>query len=304
MWFDDPRLSDPAPLYGPPAPLCASMIGHNPFYQPIVASEPDYIWGFPNLPLGNTTHAGRYTSRTSTSDAEIAHQVSQQGHHTDSTSESEDSSDDMDTRSSVIYRVTDNQSEHWIDVFVNGVCLRAFPDSGSACNLVSETYARDNNFIIKDYAKKVFRLPNGNIVNSLGEVEVMFRFADEMKALYVTFKVLASCIHDFVLSGPFLWATQTFTKLKDRIYSLPICRPAVRVCFHGTSHQQMIGSLNGYPVTAIVDTGADVNVITESYAISLGLEMSPDNEATDLVFIDGSSVVVRGIVRDAACRCG
>lgn len=70
-WLDDTIFSDPVPLYGPSAPLCASMIGHIPFYQPVVASEPDYTWGLPSLPLRNTTNAGRYTSRTSPSDAGV-----------------------------------------------------------------------------------------------------------------------------------------------------------------------------------------------------------------------------------------
>jgi hypothetical protein len=78
MWFDNPISSDPAPLYGPPAPFCASMIGHNPVYQPIVASEPGYTHGFSNLPWMNTTHAGRYTSRTSTSDAEVEAKLASQ----------------------------------------------------------------------------------------------------------------------------------------------------------------------------------------------------------------------------------
>jgi hypothetical protein len=66
----------------------------------------------------------------------------------------------------------------------------------------------------------------------------------------------------------------------------------------------VVGTLNGHLVTAIVDTGADVNVISGSYATALDFEMFPDHEATELVFIDGSSVPVRGIVHDVAWRYG
>ncbi|MBK5651981.1 MAG: retroviral-like aspartic protease [Rhizobium sp.] len=205
---------------------------------------------------------------------------------------------------STTYRVADLRSEHWIDIYINGVRLRAFPDSGSTTNLISAKYALDSDIKVNDHTERAFRLPNGKIVTSLGEVDVLFRFADEEQALSVKFTVLPGCIHDFVLSGPFLWATQTFTKLKDRVYSMPTSHPTVRVCFHGLSHQRVVGSLNNRPVTAIVDTGADVNVITESYAICLGFETLPDDEATVLEFIDGSSVTVRGIVRNVAWRYG
>lgn len=66
----------------------------------------------------------------------------------------------------------------------------------------------------------------------------------------------------------------------------------------------MIGSINGYPISANPDTSSDVKVIRESYAIELELNIVPDNEDTPLELIDGSCVATRGIVHDVAWKYG
>lgn len=63
--------------------------------------------------------------------------------------------------------------------------------------------------------------------------------------------------------------------------------------------QQVIGSVNGHPVSAAPDTGSDVKVISKDYAESIGLKIDTDPDAIEaLEFIDGSSMTTCGIVYD------
>ena len=203
------------------------------------------------------------------------------------------------------YQISDDRSQYWVDAYVNNSLVRVFPDNGSALNLISEDYVHRNGLVVEDDTTTIIRLPDGRLVDSFGSLTALFRFAEESQTFTITFTVLSGCVHDFVLSGTFLRATQTFTRFKHRIrHSLSNSPTPIRVCFHGTPQQQVIGSINGHIVFASPDTGSNVNLIAESRAIAMGLEISLDPEKTVLKFVDGSHVMVCGIVRHAAWRFG
>lgn len=214
-----------------------------------------------------------------------------------------DISDDQPL-SSHVYRIDDSWREHWVNAYVNDIRVRVFPDSGSALNLISEAYVRQYSMEITDGTIEPIQLPNGRTTKSSGSLNALFRFEDEQEASRINFTILAGCIYDFVLSGPFLNATQTLTKLKHRIHHSVSIRPTAQVCFHGVPGQQITGSINGRAVFASVDTGSDVNLILESHALALGLEVSQDINKTVLAFIDGTDVEVCGILPNVTWRFG
>jgi hypothetical protein len=134
-----------------------------------------------------------------------------------------------------------------VNAYVNGTRVRAFPDSGSALNIVSLAYVRHNSLQIVDNTQRALGLPNGMLVQTSGNVNVMFRFADELRSSIVNFTILAGCIYDFVLSESSLQASKTLTTFKERIRREPVHRPIARVCLQGIPQQQIRGSINGLP---------------------------------------------------------
>lgn len=185
-----------------------------------------------------------------------------------------------------------------MNAYVDDIMVRAFPDSGSALNLISEAHLRQHSMEITDGTIKPIQLPNGQTTKSSGSLNALFRFEEEQKASRINFTILAGCMYDFILSGPFLNATQTFIRLKHRIHHSPLIRPTAQVCFHGIPRQQITESINGHAVSASVDTGSDVNLIFESHAIALGLEVSQDTNKPLLEIIDGTEVKVCGILHN------
>jgi hypothetical protein len=210
-------------------------------------------------------------------------------------------------RRSRIKQHENGYTEHWIPAHINGISVSAFPDNCSALNIISEQFALRNKLLVDTSLQAMLRLPDHNTVSSIGSLNVVFGFAHESDTFNVMFTVLRGCVYDLVLSGEFLWKTQTFTTFKSRIQrSLSAFPPpSLRVCLQGTPQKQVYGSINGRIVSASPDTGSDVNVILRSCANFLGLKFDSDPNAMEtLEFIDGSCIQTCGIVRNSEWQFG
>jgi hypothetical protein len=210
-------------------------------------------------------------------------------------------------RRSRIKQHENGYTEHRIPAHINGISVSAFPDNCSTLNIISEQFALRNKLLVDTSLQVMLRLPDHKMVSSIGSLNLAFSFAHESDTFNVMFTVLRGCVYDLVLSGEFLWKTQTFTTFKSRIQrSLSAFPPpSLRVCLQGTPQKQVYGSINGRIVSASPDTGSDVNVILRSCANFLALKFDSDPNAMEtLEFIDGSCIRTCGIVRNAEWQFG
>ncbi|ORY16266.1 hypothetical protein BCR34DRAFT_597820 [Clohesyomyces aquaticus] len=179
--------------------------------------------------------------------------------------------------------------EHWILLYVNGFRIKVFPDNCFALNVVSESFARKfskKRVAINRTKTTNIRLPNRDLKQPSGPLQLRFRYFGEKKVFRRMFSVLPSRVFDTVLSGEFLRLTKSFTTYKQRIqrqhFRSKISR---RVCLQGFPKHKVIGSINGQSVSASPDTGSDVKVISEEYAELFKLEIKTDiSEAETLTF--------------------
>lgn len=182
---------------------------------------------------------------------------------------------------------------------LEGKTVSAFPDTGAAANFLNIDYARQHGFEAGDDTGESIKVGNGSMVKVLGTMTLPFSFAEESKVHQVDFKVLASCVHDVVLGSPFLKLTQTLSRFKERIQQrLRKVFTHNRVCSLG-SHQYVDGQLNGFDVSAVPDTGADVSVMSASFAKRHGFHVdTSEHNQILLEFADGSTATTTGIVRN------
>jgi hypothetical protein len=109
-------------------------------------------------------------------------------------------------------------------------------------------------------------------------------------------KVLRTSVHDVVLGSPFPKATKTLTRYVHRIGRR--CREtfSYRVCALETP-QRVRGGLNAVYVDAVPDTGAEVSLMSASFAAQQGVEINNDAKHRVLLeFADGSKANATGLV--------
>jgi hypothetical protein len=201
------------------------------------------------------------------------------------------------------YRVPDDRYKYFVNVYINGTQVEAFPDNCSELNLVSEAFV--SSLKLDDPPKIPIRLPNGTLIKASGSVTTSCRFTEDGETFEVKFVVLPRCLHHVILCGSFLRRTKTDLVVGSRIQYKPLESAApIQVCLNGTPQEQIMGSINGEEVIACPDIGSDVNVITEDYAHALGLVVAPDPDDSELFLVDGSFIPTCGILRGVEWRFG
>lgn len=117
---------------------------------------------------------------------------------------------------------------------------------------------------------------------------------------------MPNCVHDVILSNSFLRTTETLTKFSCRLKSkfTPVYHvPRLRLL--GVPKQRIWGSINGYSVAAIPDTGSDVMLLSKRYAKKLRLNILKDEaHKTYLEFADGTLANTCGMVLGVEWRFG
>lgn len=172
---------------------------------------------------------------------------------------------------------------------LNGVKTAAFPDTGAECNFMSLRYARKQGFILAKGEHRTFKLANGKVARALGRVETKWKFFAEPGRTYdLVFYVLPKCSRHVILGNTFLQETKTMSIHKQRIRYAKrrITQRAVNLIGNHNMSQRMAGSLNGVPVLALPDSGAQPNIVSAAFVEANGWEIS-DNRSS-LRFADGS----------------
>jgi predicted aspartyl protease len=187
---------------------------------------------------------------------------------------------------------------------LNDTEISAFPDTGAAANFMSLHYANNHGLKLDRASSSHVRLGNGSTVSTVGTTTSVFSFAGEKAAHTLTFNVLRTSVHDVVLGSPFLKATETLTRYAHRIGRRFRDALSHRVCALGT-HQLVHGRLNGVEMDAVPDTGAEVSLMSASFAAQRGFEINTDVQYCVLLeFADGSTANATGLVKDLKWKYG
>lgn len=183
--------------------------------------------------------------------------------------------------------------------YLNDKAVAAFPDSGSARNIVSHEFVKRNQLNIDTSTGGVIQTAAGSRVRTLGTVNLLFRFSGERDAYMQQFHVLSKSLYDVILGSPFLQSTKTFARqfahrVKRKLRSIS---SSYRVCFTGSCRQMLAGWADGEPTNALPDTGSDVCLMSLAYARARGYRINTDYEhRKQLEFVDGSTATTMGLV--------
>ncbi|CZR56925.1 uncharacterized protein PAC_06814 [Phialocephala subalpina] len=182
------------------------------------------------------------------------------------------------------------QKKRGLRGFINGTSPAVFADTGASQNIMSLDYVRKLGLGIDFRKTQLFELGNKKRVRSIGIVQVQWELADPFKAYTLTCPVLEMCLFDVILGSQFLTETQTLSKYAYRISNCISPRP-FQFCLLGKSSSSITGSLGLWKdVFALLDTGAECNVIDYHYAKCLGLAIDCTHKARNyLISADGST---------------
>jgi hypothetical protein len=178
--------------------------------------------------------------------------------------------------------------------------ISAFPDIGAPANFIALRYVRDRGLSINFAARKSVKTSVGTTIIIIGTVILPFSFKDDCKrhtkGHRLEFNVINKPVRDVIVGSPFLDLTQTFTRHVHRIRQTLRKIGSPRICYLG-SRQHVQGKVNGIDVDAVPDTGADVPVMSLSFAEQHGfiVNTSPRHQIL-LEFADGSTATSVGVV--------
>lgn len=176
----------------------------------------------------------------------------------------------------------------------------ACADTGADVNIMSETLAQALGFREYEtkYGRKKFRLANGKVVESVGQVWSPCAFGaetDNSVSMACIFHVLTKVVTPIIMGMQFLEETETLTRHPERLIRVP--RPALQalsVCLLESPRQFLHCKLNNKSVTATSDTGSEIDLIAPQTAIELGIAIQPGEEVIELA--DGTFAMTSGYV--------
>jgi predicted aspartyl protease len=196
--------------------------------------------------------------------------------------------------------------EPTISGHLNGADVSVFPDTGAAANFISLPYAQRRGLAVDENLRAHVKVGNGWPIPIIGTTRLQFAFAGEPEIHSLTFHVLRQSVHDIILGSAFLHASETFTRFAHRVGSKirDVSHGIRRISFLG-SQQYVNGLANGVGVDALPDTGADVCVMSASFAMENGFDIDDDKQhRISLQFADGSKARAGGVVKNVAWRFG
>jgi hypothetical protein len=179
---------------------------------------------------------------------------------------------------------------------IDGKKVLAFPDIGAPANFIALRYVQSHDLPIDMATRKSLATTIGSAIGIVGTVTLPFTFAGETRSYQLKFNVIRNAVYDVIVGSPFLNRTRTFTRHVHRLRHELREIHLPRVCYLG-SHQYVRGKVNGSYTDAVPDTGADVSVMSMSFAVGHGfvVDTSPKHHVL-LEFADGSTATSIGMV--------
>lgn len=173
--------------------------------------------------------------------------------------------------------------------------VEALADFGSSHNVVSQRFARSLK-LAKSGSPGVMQLPNGTTARTLGRTEGVFSFASEAETYRLVCVIMERCTHDLVLGSDFLKMTDTLKVHNKSLRLKKVFSQIPTIGLLGFGQDFLHGYLNMSSCLALPDTGSELMVMSESYAIIRDLEIQKD-ERHRVEFMDGSTARTHGMVR-------
>lgn len=187
---------------------------------------------------------------------------------------------------------------------LKGDAVSVFPDTGAAANFISLHYVRSRGLKFKLDLKRRAKTATGATIRILGTIMLPFSFQDERELHRLEFNIMHNAIHDVVLGSPFLSLTETFTRHAHRIKERVRKAFSPQLCFLG-AQQYVSGTVDGTYVDAVPDTGADVSVMSASFARQHDFTINTTTECQkQLAFADGSTVMTSGLIENLGWKFG
>lgn len=183
----------------------------------------------------------------------------------------------------------------------------AFPDYGSSRDIVSHDFVKKHlpNHTINSKSACDFKMPNGKLVRSLGELQLPFQFEGESVAYIRSFAVLKTCVHNVILGKTFLRLTKTLTHFPNRLKEKVVrCLGSRRMHLVGNP-EEVLGQIDGYLTSACPDTGSDIMAMSSHLCQQRGYSVDDSQENKIKVqFADGSFGWTQGKVSGIDWRFG
>lgn len=197
------------------------------------------------------------------------------------------------------------QKQH-LPVYIERCFINACADSGSEVNCITESYARLLGAEIKPH-NQTFRIPiKGRVLVSTGRTKLRCRFPEPPRTDHqVEFIVFHQLITNVIIGAEFLTDTCTLTTYRFRLRDVPgteTFHKAVPVIQSvGMPASSVSCWVDGVPILSFPDTGADVNLISKTFAASrandIGNTMAglvDHFDTTTIQFADCSTTVTCG----------
>lgn len=172
-------------------------------------------------------------------------------------------------------------------------------DTGTHDNHMSLELAHKLGYKVntEDACKGQFQLPNGKVIEALGRVTAQVQFAQvaDSKTAFITchFNVFSRLALPALIGMAFLDATETLKLYRSRLVTLPAgWKRTLRLCAVGSATNQVTCIIEGRKVKANADTGSEMALISEEYAMQHGLLHEYSSEELELA--DGSLVYTSG----------
>lgn len=160
----------------------------------------------------------------------------------------------------------------------------AYGDSGSCKNIMSESCAQQKGLIIRRRPKdvRVFQVGNGKLTTSIGRARAHVRLVKGFdKPRKEWFHILRNYPAAIILGMPFLEAVQILSKNRHILEECPPKPCAIDLVLWISSPRNRIRcNLDGRNVTAIADSGSDLNLMSLSYAQRGGYRIDRRKEVT------------------------
>ncbi|KAL4780701.1 hypothetical protein BJX76DRAFT_360614 [Aspergillus varians] len=188
-----------------------------------------------------------------------------------------------------------------LPLVINGSSVHAIPDTGADENVISIKCASALNLCIEvDRDPAIFKLANGRCVKSCGIVRTPLAFArgtSKHQIKEVLFKVFPALAVPMIMGRKFLKDTQTLSKYDDRLHrpSSHFPHSVPRVLHLSAPKQRLRCYLNGFPVYANADTGAEMNLASPQWAAKHKVAVEKPAPGHDRVMLaDGSIARITG----------
>lgn len=189
---------------------------------------------------------------------------------------------------------------------LGGHAVSAVADTGSSINAISLHYALLKGFVVHSITKSqapIVKTLTGETIYPAGIVYAPWKFSHERyRPTNLAFWVIEDTPCSVYLGTPFLHASKVYGEMSHRLRTVLIDtevssdRRPIRALSQSNGEDYLPkfhGDMEGAQVTALADSGCDVNILNWQRAISCGLPLDT-SETISLQLADGTMVTTCG----------